>query len=369
MTPKILAMYLPQFHQIPENDEFWGKGFTDWLTVRNAQPLFDSHRQPRIPLDNNYYDLSLMQNIEWQVSLAKEYGIDGFGIYHYWFNSEKNLLTRPAEIIRDHQNIKINYFFAWDNISWRRTWSNVSGNDWAPTSDEATNVSRQGNGVLLEYILGNETDWEIHFNNLLSFFKDERYIKKDGKPVFVIFHYSEAINRMCQFWNQLAIENGFKGICIVYRRAVNKRIPKDQQTFFYEPSSSAWDLLPYKIYRRLLRQAGLIVGPHHFNYDTVWKRILRKLRRHSEQNLWPCGFVDYDDTPRRGRKGTILRNGNADKLAYYFSSLLSIAKQQGKPYVLLVAWNEWSEGAYLEPDTHNKYQYLEAIRKAVKSIE
>ena len=107
MKPKILAMYLPQYHQIPENDAFWGKGFTDWISVRNAKPLFEGHQQPKVPLNDNYYDLSEKSNIAWQAHIAKEYGISGFGIYHYWFNSEKNLLTRPAEIIHENEDIDI----------------------------------------------------------------------------------------------------------------------------------------------------------------------------------------------------------------------------------------------------------------------
>ena len=367
MIPKILAMYLPQYHAIPENDEFWGKGFTDWLSVRKASPLYDGHRQPRIPLNNNYYDLSLKENIAWQAQLAHKYGIHGFGIYHYWFNNDKNLLTRPVEIISDNKDIDINYFLAWDNISWRRTWSNVKGNDWAPAYDKQK--AHKGNGILIEYIPGGEADWKKHFDYLAGFFHDERYVKIDGKPVFVIFHYSSIVSKMCEYWNQLALANGFNGIYIIYRRAVNKNIPKEENTFFYEPSASAWDRLPTKIYRRLMRQLHLTTGLHCYDYDRVWQRLLRKLERHGEKNLWPCAFVDYDDTPRRGRGGTVFKHADANKFAANLSKLLSIAKRQEKPYVLLVAWNEWSEGAYLEPDTHNGHQYLEAVRRAVESTE
>ena len=115
--PKIIALYLPQFHQIPENDKFWGEGFTDWVTVKNAKPLFPGHNQPRKPLHDNYYDLSKKESIKWQADLANEYGIYGFGIYHYWFNNEQNLLSKPSEIIRDNDDININYCFVWDNTT------------------------------------------------------------------------------------------------------------------------------------------------------------------------------------------------------------------------------------------------------------
>ena len=366
MKPKILAMYLPQYHQIPENDAFWGKGFTDWISVRNAKPLFEGHQQPKVPLNDNYYDLSEKSNIAWQAHIAKEYGISGFGIYHYWFNSEKNLLTRPAEIIHENEDIDIEYFFAWDNISWRRTWSNVSGNDWAPNNDAGS--PHHGNGILLEYILGSKAEWEQHFNYLLAYFKDKRYIKIDGKPLFVIFHYSNDIKKMCDYWDQLAKANGFAGINIVYRHSITYKLPKGEQYFYYEPSASSWDLLPNKIYRRLLRQMGLTLGPHYFSYEKVWRRLLRLMGRHPEKQVWLSGFINYDDTPRRGKKGTIFKGGNAMVFGQYLSQLLQIAQQQQKPYVLLIAWNEWSEGAYLEPDSTNRYSYLETLKKAVNSL-
>ena len=147
-TPQIIALYLPQYHRIPENDKFWGDGFTDWVTVKNAKSLFDGHQQPRVPLNDNYYDLSLKENVAWQAQLAKEYGIDGFGVYHYWFNNEQNLLTKPAEIIRDNDDIDINYFFVWDNGNWIRSWSNVAGNDWAPIAEKKDQGRRSVPSVL-----------------------------------------------------------------------------------------------------------------------------------------------------------------------------------------------------------------------------
>lgn len=366
MKPEVLAMYLPQYHQIPENDAFWGEGFTDWMTVRNAKSFYEGHSQPKKPLNDNYYDLSEKKNVAWQAETAKKYGIYGFGIYHYWFNNEKNLLTKPTEIILENKDIDTHFFFAWDNISWRRTWSNVSGNDWAPTSDDTK--PHQGNGVLLEYILGTEADWKKHFDFLLPYFLDERYIKQDGKPLMVIFHYSEAIQAMCDYWNDLAKANGFEGINIIFRHSVTYHLPDNVPYFYYEPSASSWDLLHWKIYRRFLRQTGINIGPHSFNYDKVWQRLLKTMRRHSEKEVWLSGFVNYDDTPRRGKKGTFFKNGNAEKFGHYLSELLHIAKRQEKPYVLLVAWNEWSEGAYLEPDSDNGYQYLEAAKKAIESL-
>ena len=195
MRTKLIAWYLPQYHSIPENDEFWGEGFTDWVTVKKAQPLFRGHLQPRIPLNNNYYDLSIKESVAWQAELAKDNGIYGFGIYHYWFNNEKNLLTKPLDIIYNNAEIDIHYFIAWDNASWKRSWSAIDGNAWAPIADNKQKTSNE-NGILIPYILGNESDWKNHYDHLLPYFKDKRYIKIGNKPMFTILQYDENIERI-----------------------------------------------------------------------------------------------------------------------------------------------------------------------------
>ena len=237
MKTKLLTWYLPQYHSIPENNEFWGEGFTDWVTVRNAKPLYKGHLQPRIPHNNNYYDLAIRDNVEWQARIAKEHGIFGFGIYHYWFNNEKNLLTKPAEIIRDDKDIDINYFFAWDNASWVRSWSAVSGNAWAPVADQK--YDKKGRTVLIPYILGKENDWENHFNHLIDYFNDSRYIKVDNKPMFIILQYDNDIQKMCYYWDNLARLNGFDGMYFVFK---NKRWFDwgDRKRFNYEPHHDGW---------------------------------------------------------------------------------------------------------------------------------
>jgi len=167
---KVFAMYLPQFHETAENSRFWGKGFTDWVAVRNAKPLFEGHIQPKVPESEYYYDLSDKESIKWQAKLAKKMEVSGFGIYHYWFNSEEKTLTKPAEIILDNLDIDIPFFFAWDNASWKRTWSKIKGNDWSPLLDEKKNEQKKGPEILIEYRVGNEEDWKIHFDYLLPFF-------------------------------------------------------------------------------------------------------------------------------------------------------------------------------------------------------
>ena len=176
MKTKVFAAYLPQYHETEDNNKFWGLGYTDWVGVRNAKPQFDGHKQPKVPLNENYYDLTNYESIIWQANLAKEYGIDGFNIYHYWFKDGKQELQKPAEILLQHKEININFFFTWDNASWRRTWGNIQGNDWAPAFDK--NMSKSGSATLVEFQYGEEPQWKAHFEYLLQFFKDERYYKR-----------------------------------------------------------------------------------------------------------------------------------------------------------------------------------------------
>lgn len=369
MKPKIIAMYLPQYHSIPENDEFWGKGFTDWVTVKKAKPLFKWHDQPKEPLNDNYYDLSIKENVKWQAELAKEYGIFGFGVYHYWFNNEKNLLTKPAEIIRDNDDIPINYFLAWDNANWKRSWSNIEGNAWAPIADSKNN---QGPQILIKYIIGKEPDWENHYNYVRSHFLNEKYIKINNMPVFVILQYSHDIERMCEYWNNLAIRDGFSGVHFIFKYKSQGRIhrksviPETESQFVYQPNCSGWiePNLKKRIFLRLKRKFPIIKRANVFNYDSIWESILKDAKsRFKAENIILGAFVSYDDSPRRGIKGTILKGASPAKFKKYMKSLLEISSKQNKDMIFLTAWNEWGEGAILEPDKRNGFAYLDVIKE------
>ncbi len=359
---KIIAMYLPQFHCIPENDEFWGKGFTDWTTVKKSVPLFYGHNQPRIPLNDNYYDLSKKENVAWQCALAKKYGVYGFGIYHYWFNNEKNLLTKPAEIIRDNKDININYFFTWDNCNWKRSWSHVNGNGWSPVQDR--DMDKTGPAVLIPYILGNETDWENHYNYLRSYFNDTRYIKVNGKPVFAIINYCVEISKMCDYWNKLALKDGFPGVHIIFKNG--PRVPDSNYRYFYEPHHIAWESFSFfpRFYNFIKRKFRVQDGLNIYDFDTSWDRLLRFARGNKEKTLYYGAFIGYDDTPRRGKQGKIVAGSTPEKFQKYLKSMLVICDSQNKDFLFFTAWNEWGEGAYLEPDSIDGLKYLEALKNA-----
>lgn len=366
MRTKLIAWYLPQYHRIPENDKFWGDGFTDWVTVKKAQPLYKGHQQPRVPLNNYYYDLSIKKDVAWQAKLAKDYGIYGFGIYHYWFNNEKNLLTKPLEIIYNNHEIDIHYFLAWDNASWKRSWSTIEGNAWAPIADNKQKTNNE-NGILIPYILGNESDWNIHYNYLRLFFKDERYIKIGNKPMFTILQYDENIKKMCNYWNSLAINDGFDGIFFIFKNKRWYEWDNNAFRFNYEPHYDGW-LNPTIWERRIekiTKKLHLSTKNNNYNYDKIWRRIIMNAKE-STKHEFLGAFVGYDDSPRRSINAKIVKGASPHKFKKYLSQLLKISEDQGKDFIFLTAWNEWGEGAFLEPDEKEHYNYLNVIKELTK---
>ncbi|WP_448754071.1 glycosyltransferase WbsX family protein [Agathobacter sp.] len=362
---KVIAAYLPQYHVIPENSKWWGEGYTDWVGVKAALPQYDGHLQPNIPL-NGYYDLSDWKVMKEQAELAKKYGVYGFGIYHYWFSSNQQLLTKPAENLLEHKEIDISFMFIWDNSSWIRTWSNIkNSNQWAPTMD---NCKEDDNPMLAPVIYGDEKDWKKHFSYLLQFFKDPRYIKLGNKPLFTIFNpfnEIETLNKMIDYWNGLAIEEGFDGIIAI--SAANRQNVGFEYTYRYEPFSSCSirESIDRKV-RKIISQT--LKKPMFYDYDKLWRRILKNATNTKKTKYFLGAFVNFDDTPRRGKKARIIKGGTPEKFQFYFTQLLKICLKRKDEFVFLTAWNEWGEGAYLEPDIRNGYGYLEALKKAIESV-
>ena len=366
MKSKIIINYLPQYHSIPENDQWWGKGFTDWISVKNAKPLYEGHNQPRIPKNNHYYSLDDVNEIRKQAEMAREHGIYGFGIYHYWFNSNLQLLQKPAELIRDNRDIDINYLFLWDNATWKRTWSNVKhANDWAPSQDSASDTEQKGTGILAELIYGTEKDWKIHYDYLATFFKDDRYIKIENKPVFGFFqpiNDLETLKKMVNYWNMLAINDGFNGVFCMSR---DNYLHKDLDfKFRYTPlvPNTKISYLRYKLIDLFAAKTKRI---RFYDYDYEWKKIISEAKT-SDSKTFLSGFVSFDDTPRRGVKGRVVRGATPEKFQKYVKELVGISEKQNKELVFITAWNEWGEGAYMEADTVYGIEYLQALKSAIE---
>lgn len=368
MKTKVIAMYLPQYHRIPENDLWWGEGYTDWTAVKNAKPVYEGQDQPKIPLNDNYYDLSDKETIKRQAELATQYGVYGFGIYHYWFNSKQVLLDKPAYIIKNNQDINTHYFFMWDNGSWKRTWSNVKfSNSWAPLYEK----KNDGPEILAELVYGGEKEWKDHFDYLLPFFKDDRYIKIDGKPLFGIFNQnnnSVVLNNMFEFWNKCAIEEGLPGVLILGKSNASKEHIADY-IFDYEPATHGW-VGKNNVEKALMRIKDILRLKFgilkKYDYERIWAKILKDVDK--TENYLPGAFVRFDDTPRRGEKSSIVTGDTPELFETNMRKLLKKAQEYNKEFVFLTAWNEWGEGAYLEPDKQSGYRYLEAMKKAIEEI-
>lgn len=362
---KLVAFYLPQFHRIPENDEWWGKGFTDWVSVKKARPLFPGHYQPRVPICENYYNLLDKKVVMRQAKQAKNAGIYGFCIYHYWFG-DKLLLEKPAENLLGWKDIDINFCFSWANESWIASWSKlVEGNVW---NDSVKRNIKQGD-YLIKQKYGDKCEWERHFKYLLPFFSDKRYIKKDNRPVFIIYKPNDIKNLkdMMKIWNKLAIDNGFCGIFFVATNDKKWRRKGMDGMLMYEPSYT-FCYEEEKIFdkgfwflrgRDFFANVGLEF-PKLAKYHTIWKKILK---RKSKKNVFPGIFVDFDSSPRKGKKGTIFIGASPLNFKKYLQRF--IKKYADKEFVFITAWNEWGEGAYIEPDKKYGDRYLKIIKECL----
>ncbi len=348
---KILAFHLPQFHAIPENDEWWGKGFTEWVNVKKAKSLYPGHQQPRVPLRGDYYDLSCRSAIRKQMDMAREYGVYGFCYYHYWFDG-KLLLEKPLELMRTMED-RLPYCFCWANEPWARTWDG------------------QANHILMPQYYGGEQEWEKHFLYLLDFFRDEAYIKKDGMPLLVLYRTNDIpdCQKMIEYFNTRCVESGFAGIYLVEERNSFQKqpcCPNADAILDFEPMYTlkqargrfrrAWDKA-VKVCFNLFTGNRLLV----YSYDAVWKNMLRRRYPQDGKTYYRGGFVDWDNTPRKGKNGLVIRGANPKKFQRYLTRQVKNAAQAGTEFLFLNAWNEWGEGTYLEPDEHCGYGYLEAI--------
>ncbi|WP_304544126.1 glycosyltransferase WbsX family protein [Sulfurimonas microaerophilic] len=350
---KILAFYLPQFHEIPENNEWWGKGFTDWTNVKKATQLVKGQYQPRKPLNDNYYDLLDLAVMKWQSKIAQEHGIYGFCYYHYWFNG-KLLLEKPLENMLKDKEVTIPFCFSWANEPWARTWDG------------------QNTNVLMAQDYGTEEDWKLHFQYLLPFFQDERYIKLDNKPMFLIYRTENIpnVNEMISYWNELAIENSFNGIYLIETlNSFQKKsyVDNSEALVEFEPMytiSGNGMSLSYRIYDKLLK-IFINKGLASKSYDHVWKTILNRSNRSVKKKVYLGAFFDWDNTARKVYRGLFFRNMTLEKFRYYFKHQINKAKQQNSEFIFFNAWNEWAEGTYLEPDKKYKFKILETIKDVV----
>lgn len=374
---KLIALYFPQLHTIPENDEWWGKGFTDWVNVRKARPQFKGHFQPRVPLDNRYYDQSLLETLKWQIALAKQYGVHGFCHYHYWFDG-KQLLETPTNLMLESKDLDFPFCLAWANETWSRRWD---GQEHHILQEQ---THRPEKGI-----------WERHFNYLFRAWSDERAIKIDGKPVFMIYrpHRIEKIGEMFDFWRELAVQRGLPGLYFIAMKQYEFPMPEVLKYFdasmhfqpfeaLYSPDFESEKPAPHtgmlhRALRRLPEPVKVVLRAirYHlsqkltfYDYEDVWKQIL-KVERDAGKPTFPGAFVDWDNTARYGNRARLFRGASPERFAYWFKQLVQVTAQRPAPehFIFLNAWNEWAEGTYLEPDTRHGFRYLEAVKEGLSA--
>lgn len=368
---KVIAFYLPQFHSIPENDKWWGKGFTEWVNVKKATSLFPNHYQPRVPLNKNYYNLLDPETMKWQVELANEYGIYGFCFYHYWFSGKK-LLEKPVEAFLQRKELDTHFCLCWANESWTNTWANGSAD------------------VIMQQSYGGKNEWKEHFDYLLDYFKDDRYIVNNNKPLLVIYRPEliDCLDEMLTYWNQLAKQNGFDGMEYAYQNvsyylSSNRNDELFSYAIEYQPN---WvfalknlsllqrikkDFLVFvekRLKFNMREKLQVLKGLQRCDYAEIWNYILNS--KPNTSISVPCAFVDWDNTPRKGKRGMVVENANPVDFKKFFTQLLDKAEREFKQdMVFIFAWNEWAEGGYLEPDEKYRYEYLKAIKDSLDEFE
>lgn len=359
MKPEILAMYLPQFHRTVENDEWWGEGFTEWTTVRGAVPLFEGHEQPVVPSDYRYYDLLEKETMEWQAKLLRKYDISGFCMYHYWFKDGRKVLERPAENLLKWKEIDINYCFCWANETWARTWSNWGdSNVWAGKYEGKGDYANAG--ILLEQSYGNEASWKQHFEYLLDFFRDERYIKIENRPVFMIYRPALifCLSDMVDLWDKWALESGFEGIYFVFANCNDSVRSKASLELIHEPQ--------YTINHTKMPVQNSAVERVYLYEDVIHASLdFFSLEDHVSYG----GFVGYDDTPRRGKRGTVILQRSPEAFKEYMARLIAKNVISSSPFVFINAWNEWGEGMHLEPEKRYGEQFLAGVKDASEAYK
>lgn len=366
---KTIAFYLPQYHEIPENNVWWGEGFTEWTNVRKAKPLFEGHYQPRVPLNENYYCL-LDENKTFraQIEMAKKYGVYGFCMYHYWFNG-KLLLEKPMEKWLEDKTLDFPFCICWANENWTNGW-----------------VSSE-NKILIGHDFGDRQDWINHFNYLLPFFRDERYIRVDGKPLVGIYVpdlMGESLPEFIQCWRELAEQNGLGGLTIFYqsvRAFLNPKCDKSLCDYGieFQPGFSKvrnqsklaqWKIKVIPFISKMLQQKFHIYLHRKkkrclvLDYDEMWQKIINTMP--TAENVFPGAFVDWDNTCRKGNNGDLFNGASPEKFEKYMTIQIERARKvYKKDYLFLFAWNEWGEAGYMEPDQKFGYGYLEALKKAL----
>ena len=374
---RVIALYLPQFHPVPENDKFWGKGFTEWTNVAKATPLFRGHNQPRIPADLGFYDLRLPEISDAQAELAKEAGIEGFCYWHYWFGNGKQVLEMPFDRTVNTGKPDFPFCLGWANHDWTtKTWEKGKG------TMKDTMIFKQ------EY-LGDE-DYILHFNHFLKAFKDDRYIKVDGKLLFLIFNPFGLpdTKRFIELWNKLAIENGLKGFHFVasnsapklslesttqsFEKEFEDKIDSTRSLGFDAVMTSNQKNAEFKVagkVKKIFSAAIRRIAPGLYIEKYPYKKIIDNIYTglDEREDVYPQLLAGWDRSPRSGRKAIVYYGTTPETFKYAAQKAVDQVKNKEPEHriIFLNSWNEWGEGAYMEPDLEFGRGKIEALAEVL----
>ena len=359
MKARVIAYYLPQYHPFPENDEWWGEGFTEWTNVARARRLFPGHDQPHIPADLGFYDLRMSEVREEQARLAREAGIEGFCYYEYWFGNGKRLMERPFEEVVASGKPDFPFCLAWANHSWYKK-------QWDPKSP-------QKDKLLIEQQYLGEKDYMEHFNTLLPAFRDKRYIRVEGKLFYVVYdalHFAD-VETFIKTWRRLASEHGLNDFYFV-ASDFNSEHRKEILAKGFDATHNVDHLNIYHT-KNVLSKVMLTIGRKYLHIPMIYKyRDCIKYMINQDccqRNVIPVVLPNWDHTPRSGTKGLVMTHAEPK----YFKQLMMKAldavknKPEEERIIMLKSWNEWGEGNYMEPDLEYGHGYINALADALKS--
>jgi len=359
---KPIALYLPQFHPFQENDQWWGKGFTEWTNVTKSQPKFKGHYQPHLPADLGFYDLRLLDTLIAQTEMAKAYGIYGFCFYHYWFNG-KLLMETPLETMLRAKKPDFPFCLCWANENWTRRWDGLETD------------------VLIKQDYDLKDDYE-HIQYLIPFFKDERYIKIDGKPVYLMYRSElhPKINEAVKIWRDEAKKAGFEDLYLIrvenFERNLDPSLHGFDASMEFAPDFSL-DIKNYSkknrfkhslrklLHRTSIKHSGILA-----NKVLDYNDMVNEMSKKSPKNYkyFRSVFPSWDNSARRAKDATIFVNSSPEKFEKWVTktAMYTAAHFPKEERLLFInAWNEWAEGCHLEPDQKYKHAYLEALKNGL----
>ena len=352
--PKVIAFYLPQFHQIPENNEWHGKGFTEWTNVTKAVPQFIGHHQPQLPIDVGFYDLASPKVMYRQVELAKQYGLYGFCFHYYWFSGGKRLLETPIFNWLNNKDLDFPFCLCWANENWSKLWDG-------------------GNREVLLKQESKAEDAEDFFRDILPFLQDERYIRMEGKPMLTIYRPNlfekEEMLKFSAKLRELSVKAGLPGLWL-------NMVGVD----YFEGTASEWgfdglvEFPPMRItHLRKYVTDGNPINPDYKGFVYTMEESIDNgsifENKVTDVPVFRGCFPRWDNTARKAYSNASTYLQSPEVFRKWLSGLLKWTKENNpsdKQLVFVNAWNEWAEGAQLEPDSRYGYAYLQAVKDAME---